>query len=83
MIVKKRGRPFGKPNMPQGIYRIKTPQQVGQMIRKGRRDWGMTQAYVAEHCDCTASFVSQLERGISRATPDVIKKIFKLLNIEE
>lgn len=83
MIIKKRGRPRGKPNVPQGIYRIKKPKEVGEMVRKARRGWDMTQAHLAAEVGCTASFISQLERGVCRATPDVMKKIFAYLKIDE
>lgn len=83
MIIKKRGRPRGKPNFPQAIYRIKNPKEVGDMVRKARRGWGMTQAYLAGEVGCTASFISQLERGVCRTTPDMIKKIFTHLKLEE
>ncbi len=43
--------------------RIISSKDLGQAIRKRRKELGYTQAYLADLCNCSTPFISALENG--------------------
>lgn len=56
--------------------RVKSTKELGELLRKKRKDQGLTQAQVAEHCGISPRFVSEVERG--KATAEVGKVLYLL-----
>ncbi len=54
---------------------------IGKKIRELRKERGLTIKEVAERAGCTASFLSQLERGKTEPSIAMLKKIADVLNV--
>jgi transcriptional regulator with XRE-family HTH domain len=54
---------------------------IGKKIRELRKEKGLTIREVAEKAGCTASFLSQLERGKTEPSIAMLKKIADVLNV--
>jgi len=54
----------------------------GRALREQRRARGMTQEVVAHEADVCRTFVSQIERGICRATITTLFKLSGALGVE-
>ena len=52
-------------------------RSIGGRIKQRRRATGMTQEQLAERLFVTVGYVSQLERGISKGTSDLIRTTIK------
>lgn len=55
---------------------VKTSEDLGKLIRKKRKDQGLTQSQVAEHCGLNLRFISEVERG--KPTAEIGKVLFLL-----
>jgi HTH-type transcriptional regulator / antitoxin HipB len=64
---------------PTSIY---NPQQLGELIRKRRRELGLTQTQVAEVANANLRFVSELERGKPTARLENVMRVLATLGIE-
>jgi len=62
--------------------RIESPKQLGELIRRRRRELGMTQTEVAEVANANLRFVSELERGKSTARLENVMRVLQTLGIE-
>jgi len=56
--------------------RVKCTKDLGGLLRKKRKDQGLTQAQVAEHCGLSPRFVSEVERG--KASAEIGKVLYLL-----
>lgn len=56
--------------------RIKSTNELGELLRKKRKAQGLTQVQVAEHCGISPRFVSEVERG--KASAEIGKVMFLL-----
>ena len=50
-------------------------QQIGQRIKKIRKERGLTQEEAAECCDITPSFYGNIERGDKKMSVETLAKI--------
>lgn len=55
--------------------------EIGNRIRKYRKESGLTQERLAEKINVTKSRVSNWEQGINRPDADIIGKICRALNV--
>lgn len=58
-----------------------TQKQIGDRLRKIRKSKGLTINYVAKETGFTSSFISQLERGLTKASVAALQKITKSLGV--
>lgn len=56
--------------------RVKSTKDLGGLLRKKRKDQGLTQAQVAEYCGLSPRFVSEVERG--KASAEIGKVLYLL-----
>jgi HTH-type transcriptional regulator / antitoxin HipB len=61
---------------------IYNPQELGELIRRRRRQLGLTQTEVAEVADTNLRFVSELERGKPTARLENVLRVLATLGIE-
>ena len=52
-----------KPRNADG--KVRDAQDLGDAIRKRRRDLGLTQVELAKSCGCSPRFIGDLERGVA------------------
>ena len=55
---------------------------LGQRIKLKRRQCGLTQERLAEKLEVTVGYVSQIERGITKANLDMLSQIADALHCE-
>lgn len=55
---------------------------IGDRIKSARRARGYTQEQLAEKLDVTVGYVSQVERGITKISLDLLAKISELLECD-
>lgn len=55
---------------------------MGQRIKLRRKQCGLTQEQLAEKLEVTVGYVSQIERGITRANLDMLAQIAESLHCE-
>ncbi len=70
---------------PNGIMTdeaITTPASLGMLIRRRRRELGLTQTELAGVAATTLRFVSELERGKSTAQLDGVLRILAALGLK-
>jgi HTH-type transcriptional regulator / antitoxin HipB len=61
---------------------IQDALQLGQLIRRRRRELGLTQTEVAEVANTNLRFVSELERGKPTARLENVMRVLATLGIE-
>ena len=61
---------------------IYNPSELGELIRRRRRQLGLTQTEVAEVADTNLRFVSELERGKPTARLENVLRVLATLGIE-
>lgn len=62
--------------------RIENPKQLGELIRRRRRELGLTQTEVADVANANLRFVSELERGKRTARLENVLRVLETLGIE-
>ncbi len=55
---------------------------IGTRIKAARKECHMTQEILAEHLDVTIGYISQVERGITKISLDLLAKIATVLNAD-
>lgn len=55
---------------------------AGQILKEARLKKGLTQVEVADKAGMGINTYPKIERGVSKPSPDSIKKLIKVLNIE-
>ncbi|HEX8753826.1 MAG TPA: helix-turn-helix domain-containing protein [Solirubrobacterales bacterium] len=61
---------------------IHDPEQLGTLIRRRRRELGLTQTEVAEVANTNLRFLSELERGKPTARLENVMRVLATLGIE-
>jgi HTH-type transcriptional regulator / antitoxin HipB len=61
---------------------IDDPRQLGELIRRRRRELGLTQTEVADVADTNLRFVSELERGKPTARLENVMRVLATLGLE-
>lgn len=57
---------------------VKSAKEIGEIMRKKRKDQGLTQGQVAEHTGLSVRLISEVERGKQTAE---IGKVLYLLDV--
>ena len=55
---------------------------IGSRIKEARKSRGMTQEVMAEQLDVTIGYVSQVERGITKISLDLLGKVSAILDVD-
>lgn len=55
---------------------IKSPKELGVLLRKKRKSQKLTQGQVAEYCGVSVKFISEVERG--KETAEIGKVLYLL-----
>lgn len=74
--------PLFFPNGKMKVTSIQDALQLGQLIRRRRRELGLTQTEVAEVANTNLRFVSELERGKPTARLENVMRVLATLGIE-
>ncbi len=61
---------------------LKGSEQIGEAIRKFRRQRNLTQQQLADKSDCSIMYVSNLERGKTTAELGIALRILDALDVE-
>ena len=61
---------------------IKSTKELGELLRKKRKDQDLTQAQVAEHCGISPRFVSEVERGKASAEIGKVLYLMETLGVD-
>lgn len=64
------------------ITTIDNAERLGQLIRRRRRDLGLTQTEVAEVSDTNLRLISELERGKPTARLENVMRVLETLGID-
>lgn len=56
--------------------------QVGANIKKRRKELGLTQETLAEQLSVSVGYVSQVERGVTKISLDLLAKVSSLLQYD-
>jgi len=62
--------------------KITSTQELGQAIRKRRRELGYTQTELADFSGCSLTFISALERGKKTAELEKSLQVVNVLGID-
>src|SRR5689334_1473576 len=54
---------------------------IGDRVRHARRELGWTQGVLADYCGITASYLSEIERGVRTPSPDRLLKLATALRV--
>lgn len=55
--------------------------KIGTQIRVARQNKGLTQEMLAQQADCSAAFISNLERGMKCASVDMLVELAMCLDV--
>lgn len=61
---------------------VKSTKELGELLRKKRKDQGLTQTQVAEHCGLSPRFVSEVERGKASAGIGKVLYLLETLGVD-
>ena len=67
---------------PSASHPIRTPAQLGPLMRALRKQAGLTQADMAEHLGITRQAITALERAPEAATFERLMKVWSILGLE-
>lgn len=71
------------PQKPRNVDgRLSEPADLGAIMRRRRRELGLTQAELADACRCSPRFVGDLERGVAGGNLRQVIKVCKMLGID-
>lgn len=57
-------------------------QQIGENLRKARKNLGLKQSEVAKKAGITSNYYAMVERGEVNASANVLEDIFKALKVK-
>ena len=60
----------------------RNPKQVGSLVRRARKQCGLSQAKVGERAGLRQATISQVERGNPSATLETILAVLAVLDLE-
>jgi y4mF family transcriptional regulator len=61
---------------------IKSPKELGGLLRKKRKSQKLTQGKVAEYCGVSVKFISEVERGKETAEIGKVLYLLTMLGID-
>lgn len=68
--------PVRKPRNTNG--KLRDAEDLGTLIRKRRKNLGLTQVQLAKSCGCSPRFIGELERGVAGGN---IKQVLHVCNM--
>lgn len=68
--------------LPIQWYRIMEIEELGKLIKHRRKVLGLTIRDLADLTGISKNTISQIERGVSNPTFEVLQDIFEYLNLE-
>lgn len=69
-----------KPETHDG--KLRDAADLGAILRKRRRELGLTQAQLATSCKCSPRFVSELERGVAGGNIKLVIRVCREVGID-
>ena len=71
------------PPKPRNVDgRLRDAEDLGAVIRKRRKELGMSQTQLADACHCSVRFISELERGIAGGNIKQVIGVCRSLGID-
>ena len=68
-----------QPRKPRNVDgKLRDAPDLGGIIRKRRKELGITQVQLAESCRCSPRFIGELERGVAGGN---IKQVIHVCNM--
>lgn len=61
---------------------VRDAEELGQFIRKRRKELGMTQVELSKFCKCSPRFIGELERGIAGGNIKQVLKVVHMLGMD-
>lgn len=69
-----------KPDAQDG--KLRDAEDLGAILRKRRRELGITQTQLAASCKCSPRFVSELERGVAGGNIKLVIRVCREVGID-
>lgn len=69
-----------KPRNPDG--KLRDSEDLGVIMRRRRRELGLTQIQLAQACSCSPRFIGELERGVAGGNIKQVIGVCKRLGID-
>ena len=72
-----------KPRKPRNTDgKLTDAEDLGNIMRKRRKELKITQVELAKSCKCSPRFISELERGVAGGNIKQVIKVCKMLGID-
>ena len=62
--------------------KIRDVEELGSIMRKRRKELGLTQVELAESCRCSPRFIGDLERGVAGGNIKQVIHVCRMLGID-
>lgn len=62
--------------------KIRDAEELGSIMRKRRKELGLTQVELAESCRCSPRFIGDLERGVAGGNIKQVIHVCRMLGID-
>ncbi len=69
-----------KPRNTDG--KLRDASDLGTIMRKRRKELGLTQAHLAQSCNCSPRFIGDMERGVAGGNIKQVIYVCKMLGID-
>ena len=71
------------PRKPRNVNgKLTDAQALGDIMRRRRKQLGMTQVRLAEACGCSPRFIGELERGVAGGNIKQVIHVCRMLGID-
>lgn len=72
-----------RPMRPRNVDgKIRDAEELGSIMRKRRKELGLTQVELAESCRCSPRFIGDLERGVAGGNIKQVIHVCRMLGID-
>ena len=72
-----------RPPKPRNVDgKLRDAEDLGAIIRKRRRELGITQVQLAKSCRCSPRFIGELERGVAGGNIKQVLAVCRELGID-
>lgn len=62
--------------------KIRDAEELGSIMRKRRKELGLTQVELAESCRCSPRFIGDLERGVAGGNIKQVIHVLRTLGVD-